>query len=118
MGRHKYALIAGLRLAKSTRAKHLSVISESQLIVNQVNQEYQARNDRMALAMLVQIINESSLTELEIMDNDQPDTRDWRSPIRKHLETGALLEVQADARRVQTQATHYFLRDGVLYKRG
>lgn len=38
-------LIAGLRLAKSMGAHHLNVISDSELVVNQVNQEYQAKDN-------------------------------------------------------------------------
>lgn len=36
-------------MAKSMGAQHLSIISYAQLIINQVNQEYQARDKRMAL---------------------------------------------------------------------
>lgn len=42
-------LLAGLRLAQSMGARHLSVISNSQLIINQINQEYEAKDHRMAL---------------------------------------------------------------------
>ncbi|XP_021827603.1 uncharacterized protein LOC110768210 [Prunus avium] len=41
------ALIAGLRLAKELGAKKIQVRSDSQLVVNQVNEEYQARDDTM-----------------------------------------------------------------------
>ncbi|KAL5578322.1 hypothetical protein UlMin_020021 [Ulmus minor] len=42
------ALLAGLRLAKEVSAHHLLIYSDSQLIVNQVNSEYQARGEKMA----------------------------------------------------------------------
>ncbi|XP_021827212.1 uncharacterized protein LOC110767855 [Prunus avium] len=41
------ALIAGLRLAKELGAKKIQVRSDSQLVVNQVNEEYQTRDDTM-----------------------------------------------------------------------
>ncbi|KAI5339030.1 hypothetical protein L3X38_018302 [Prunus dulcis] len=37
------ALLAGLRLAKELGAKHIYINSDSQLVVNQVADEYQAR---------------------------------------------------------------------------
>ncbi|KAL5539170.1 hypothetical protein UlMin_042949 [Ulmus minor] len=42
------ALLAGLRLAKEVSARHLLIYSDSQLIVNQVNSEYQAKGEKMA----------------------------------------------------------------------
>ncbi|KAL5550182.1 hypothetical protein UlMin_000358 [Ulmus minor] len=42
------ALLAGLRLAKEISARHLLIYSDSQLIVNQVNSEYQAKGEKMA----------------------------------------------------------------------
>ena len=42
------ALLAGLRLAKEVSAHHLLIYSDSQLIVNQVNSEYQAKGEKMA----------------------------------------------------------------------
>ncbi|KAL5539705.1 hypothetical protein UlMin_045788 [Ulmus minor] len=42
------ALLAGLRLAKEVSAHHLLIYSDSQLIVNQVNLEYQAKGEKMA----------------------------------------------------------------------
>ncbi|KAL5579951.1 hypothetical protein UlMin_012393 [Ulmus minor] len=42
------ALLTGLRLAKEVSAYHLLIYSDSQLIVNQVNSEYQAKGEKMA----------------------------------------------------------------------
>ncbi|KAL5579904.1 hypothetical protein UlMin_012346 [Ulmus minor] len=41
------ALLAGLRLAKEVSARYLLIYSDSQLIVNQVNSEYQAKGEKM-----------------------------------------------------------------------
>src|SRR4029450_5694784 len=41
------ALIAGLRLAQTLQVKNLQVFSDSQLIIKQVNEEYQPKDDRM-----------------------------------------------------------------------
>ncbi|KAL5565151.1 hypothetical protein UlMin_028315 [Ulmus minor] len=42
------ALLASLRLAKEVSARHLLIYSDSQLIVNQVNSEYQEKGEKMA----------------------------------------------------------------------
>ncbi|KAL5539172.1 hypothetical protein UlMin_044785 [Ulmus minor] len=42
------ALLSGLRLAKEVSARHLTIYSDSQLIVSQVNSEFQAKGDKMA----------------------------------------------------------------------
>ncbi|XP_022150862.1 uncharacterized protein LOC111018909 [Momordica charantia] len=41
------ALLAGLRVAKGLGASHIKVFSDSQLIVNQIKEEYQAKDPRM-----------------------------------------------------------------------
>ena len=43
------ALLAGLRLAKELKVNHLKVHSDSQLVVNQVNETYQARGEKMVI---------------------------------------------------------------------
>ena len=41
------ALLVGLRLAKEMKAGYLQIFSDSQLVVKQVTEEYQARGERM-----------------------------------------------------------------------
>ena len=41
------ALIAGLGLAKEMRIKQMKILSDSQLVVNQMNRIYQARDIKM-----------------------------------------------------------------------
>ena len=44
----KYAaLLMGLRLANELKMNHLKVYSDSQMVVNQVNETYQARGEKM-----------------------------------------------------------------------
>ena len=42
------ALLAGLCLAKEIRVEKLKIYSDSQLVVNQVNGDYQAKGENMA----------------------------------------------------------------------
>ena len=41
------ALLAGLRLAKELKARHLQIFSNSQLVVKQATEEYLARGEKM-----------------------------------------------------------------------
>ncbi|KAL5539602.1 hypothetical protein UlMin_044178 [Ulmus minor] len=41
-------LLSGLRLAKEVSAQHLTIYSDSQLVVSQVNSEFQAKGEKMA----------------------------------------------------------------------
>ncbi|KAL5567724.1 hypothetical protein UlMin_024299 [Ulmus minor] len=42
------ALLSGLRLAKEVSTRHLTIYSDSQLVVSQVNSEFQAKGEKMA----------------------------------------------------------------------
>ncbi|KAL5552406.1 hypothetical protein UlMin_002582 [Ulmus minor] len=42
------ALLSGLRLAKEVSARHLTIYSDSQLVVSQVNSDFQAKGEKMA----------------------------------------------------------------------
>lgn len=41
----------------------------------------------------------------------------WMTPITRYLESGLLPPDKNEARRLQLQASHYVLQDGVLYRR-
>ncbi|KAL5565706.1 hypothetical protein UlMin_028870 [Ulmus minor] len=42
------ALLSGLRLVKEVSARHLTIYSDSQLVVSQINSEFQAKGEKMA----------------------------------------------------------------------
>ena len=42
------ALLAGLRLAKKVRVEQIKIHSDSQLVINQTNGDYQAEGENMA----------------------------------------------------------------------
>nr|AAX95295.1 Reverse transcriptase (RNA-dependent DNA polymerase), putative [Oryza sativa Japonica Group]ABA92634.2 retrotransposon protein, putative, Ty3-gypsy subclass [Oryza sativa Japonica Group] len=62
------------------------------------------------------------MDSLEVMTIDQvklgKDPYDWRTPFVKHLETGWLLEDEAEAKRLQLRATKYKMVSGQLYRSG
>ena len=43
------ALLTGLRLAKGLKAGNIQIFNDSQLVVKQVTEEYQARREKMAV---------------------------------------------------------------------
>ena len=46
------ALIAGLELVKEMKVESLDIFSDSQLVVCQINKEYQVREEKMAAYLL------------------------------------------------------------------
>ncbi|KAL5539174.1 hypothetical protein UlMin_044787 [Ulmus minor] len=54
------ALLASLRLAKEVLARHLTIYSNSQIVVSQVNSEFQAKGEKMAsyLEKVKEVINQ------------------------------------------------------------
>ncbi|KAL5576999.1 hypothetical protein UlMin_018698 [Ulmus minor] len=72
------ALLAGLRLAKEVSAHHLVIYSDSQLIVNQVNSEYQAKGEKMAFYLekakeLLGQFNTVTITQIPQNENTNAD---------------------------------------------
>ncbi|KAL5540936.1 hypothetical protein UlMin_044912 [Ulmus minor] len=139
------ALLAGLRLAKEVSARHLLIYSDSQLIVNQVNSEYQAKGEKMAsylekiprnentnadaLARLATGLEDSLLktVPLEILDEPSIDKRQqvdaisdkptWMDPIIAYLRDGTLPQDKFEARRLRYRSARYFLDKDKLRKR-
>uniref|UniRef100_A0A2N9GS79 RNase H type-1 domain-containing protein n=1 Tax=Fagus sylvatica TaxID=28930 RepID=A0A2N9GS79_FAGSY len=109
------ALLTGLRIAKVLGATTLRVQSDSQLIVGQVNGEYEAKKDRMAkyLSLVKNIMPSSeeainqqievqyspSHTEEEMNPINVNDS--WMTPITKYLEEGTLLADPVEARKLK-----------------
>ncbi|KAL5568810.1 hypothetical protein UlMin_025385 [Ulmus minor] len=139
------ALLAGLRLAKEVSARHLLIYSDSQLIVNQVNSEYQAKGEKMAsylekiprnentnanaLARLATGLEDSLLktVPLEILDEPSIDKHQqvdaisdkptWMDPIIAYLRDGTLPQDKFEARRLRYRSARYFLDKDKLCKR-
>ena len=72
------ALIAGLTLVHQLGAENIQVFSNSQLIINQVQGEYQAKNDSMIQYLvvaqrLIKKIKSCKLTQIPREQNSQAD---------------------------------------------
>ena len=61
-------LIAGLKLAKELRVENLKVYSESQLVVNQVNETCQARGEKKVayLVKVNELMGSISMVTIEV----------------------------------------------------
>ncbi|KAK1568807.1 hypothetical protein Q3G72_029018 [Acer saccharum] len=117
------ALVTGLKIILNMGAEYVSVYSDSQLVVNQVNQDYQARDPEMirdhnsqadALAKLASTSdmklprtitvfrlptpNLSEDREIDVLIPD-PVGESWMTPIMNYLRDGTLPEDKGTAQR-------------------
>ena len=72
------ALLVGLRLAKKLKAGHLQIFSNSQLMVKQVTEEYQAQGEKMAAYLrsahiLLKSFSGYSIVQVPRVDNTYTD---------------------------------------------
>ncbi|KAL5543941.1 hypothetical protein UlMin_007725 [Ulmus minor] len=72
------ALLTSLRLAKEVSARHLVVYSDSQLVVSQVNSEFQAKGEKMAsyLEKVKEVLNQFdtvTVTQIPRAENKNAD---------------------------------------------
>ncbi|XP_073136943.1 uncharacterized protein [Henckelia pumila] len=112
------AFIMGIKLALSVGAKILKIHSDSQLIVSQVNGNYEAKEDKM-LEYLTQV-NEllSCLDSYDIKQIPRGEEHSWKDEIIDYLMRGNLPASQVKARKLRVRAARFTIIDGELYKRG
>ena len=65
------ALLAGIRMCKAAGATRLEAVSDSQLVVSQVNGQYEARET--AMIKYLQTLEEFSLSHVPRAENNQAD---------------------------------------------
>ncbi|KAK3035638.1 hypothetical protein RJ639_033166 [Escallonia herrerae] len=130
------ALLMGLRLAHALKVDSLSVHNDSQLVVNHVLGDYEARDERMAQylqldtfsrlestkvtevkrSIYLEFLKERSISsqaEIGVVDQESC----WVDPIIKYLSTGELPSGRHEARNLRVKAARYALVEGVLYQR-
>ncbi|KAK3001122.1 hypothetical protein RJ639_022192 [Escallonia herrerae] len=124
------ALLVGIRLAHALRVDSLSVHSDSQLVVNHVLGDYEARDERMAQylepasadatdvrrSVYLEFLKDrsiSSQTEIGIIDKEPC----WMDTVIKFLSAGELPYERHEARNLCVRAARYALVEGVLYKK-
>ncbi|KAI3779114.1 hypothetical protein L2E82_08633 [Cichorium intybus] len=108
------ALIAGLRLAASSRVKDLEVLSDSMLVSNQLAS---TSFDHLTKKVLVEVLKERSIEETQVKEITNEATA-WMTPIIEYIKHGILPEDEAQARKIRIKAPQYSIMDGRLYKKG
>ncbi|XP_073129366.1 uncharacterized protein [Henckelia pumila] len=120
--------IMGIKLALSVGAKRLTIHSNSQLIVSQVNGNYEAKEDKM-LEYLTQVnellsrldsydIKQIPRGENESADRLANEEHSLKGEIIDYLMRGNLPANQVEARKLRVRAARFTIIDGELYKRG
>uniref|UniRef100_A0A2N9GTT5 Reverse transcriptase domain-containing protein n=1 Tax=Fagus sylvatica TaxID=28930 RepID=A0A2N9GTT5_FAGSY len=109
------ALLAGLEMAKALGATELDVLNDSQLVVGQVNGDYEAKEGRMQPNQLaksassstaddkIKVVQRSSLQTTEM--NPVHIETSWMTPIISYLQRGTLPDNRHEARRLKMPGT-------------
>ncbi|KAL0424764.1 UNVERIFIED_CONTAM: hypothetical protein Sradi_1011200 [Sesamum radiatum] len=105
------ALIAGGKLALAAGAKHLKAYSDSQLVVNQIKGDYEAKGSKMTKKH-----SEVENIKEEVLTGDALPS--WKDGIEAYLKTGTLPQDPKEARAIRVRAGKFTLIGGELYKRG
>ncbi|KAL0294165.1 UNVERIFIED_CONTAM: hypothetical protein Sradi_6900600 [Sesamum radiatum] len=110
------ALLAGGRLAQAAGAKYLRAYSDSQLVVNQVNGDYETKVQNRKITLLTQeyLGIEDPANEI-LVTTSKPC---WKDTIEAYLTMGSLPADRKEARTIRTRATRFTMIRGELYKRG
>ncbi|GJS94024.1 reverse transcriptase domain-containing protein [Tanacetum coccineum] len=155
------ALLAGLRIAKEMKIQELIIFADCQLVANQVNRLFKARQpvikqylekakellvsfptysiehikrdqnkkadalsklasmtfSKLAKEVLVEVLQEKSITQKEVTNVTQEEEDNWMIPIREFLQLGKLPDDPQKARKLRVKAPLYKLMDGTLYRR-
>uniref|UniRef100_A0A2N9FYM4 RNA-directed DNA polymerase n=1 Tax=Fagus sylvatica TaxID=28930 RepID=A0A2N9FYM4_FAGSY len=120
------ALLTGLRIAKELGANRLKIRSDSQLIVGQVNGEYEAREDRMTkyLKLVRECHKVTSTSKVQHSPSHLEEelspinvSNSWMTPIINYLEDETLPTDPVEARKLKVRCTRFALIQGILYKR-
>ncbi|GFZ05223.1 hypothetical protein Acr_17g0007950 [Actinidia rufa] len=107
------ALFAGLRIAVELGAQSLEIFSDSQLVVNQVQGDYLAKDARM-MAYLGELAQALGLP-IKILQTEESLT--WMDKIVAYLQKGTLPKDKLQARRLQYRSARFCIFKGRLYKR-
>ncbi|XP_077228501.1 uncharacterized protein LOC143861456 [Tasmannia lanceolata] len=107
------ALLAGMNLAVQTSAQRLKAYCDSQLVANQIQGVYEARDERM-----IKYLSKKSSIENEVPEVMQVEHESyWMDEIIEYLHSGKLPETKKEARKVKQRAARFSLDGESLYKR-
>ncbi|XP_043691538.1 uncharacterized protein LOC122642173 [Telopea speciosissima] len=121
------ALIVRLKLAQSLMVKRITVHSDSQLIVNQVKGEYEAKESQMAQLATSDFQDLGRTVYLNVLGTPSIEQSDevlpievepcWMDPLVNCLQEGILPTDKEEAKKVRIRAARYTMIGGTLYKK-
>ncbi|XP_074374057.1 uncharacterized protein LOC141714437 [Apium graveolens] len=121
------ALLAGMKLARSLKAKHLRAFSDSMLVVKHfTGEENNSRADalsRLASSETQNLTGSIYLTEAKTPSIEKKECleihqgSDWMTPLRNFLEKGILPPGRKDALKIKYRASNYTIINGRMYRR-
>ncbi|XP_056852778.1 uncharacterized protein LOC130501985 [Raphanus sativus] len=111
------ALIAGLTLTKQMGVEDIHVFSDSQLIISQVQRDYQAKDPSMVRVCLKnhESHEEKEAEPEEVSVIDEGET--WMTPIINYLRYDTFPADRDESRKIRRQAARYCFFEGKLYRR-
>ena len=132
------AVIAGLNLAHSLEVDQLEVYSDSQLVVRQIEDTYEAKSEKMVLYLqkvtlaklataLQEDIGESTPVEYLAKPSIDPysmmvapigSVPNWMDPIWDYINDGTLPDDPKEAAKIRVRSSRFTNHKGSLYKRG
>ncbi|XP_055961491.1 uncharacterized protein LOC130015418 [Mercurialis annua] len=105
------ALLIGLRMVNVVKAEHVTIRSDSQLVVCQILGTFEARDSEMRRYVdRVNIDNHETIFLTQPLEN-------WMQGIAHYLMDGTLPENRDKAYKILRQAPYYAFLDGVLYRK-
>ncbi|XP_021995226.1 uncharacterized protein LOC110892368 [Helianthus annuus] len=132
------AFLAGLRLAIKMGVKHIEAHAGSMLVAGQINGQYDAKGDVMALSenKPADALSKLALTSfqhlakdvrIEVLSNPSVPLRQvnviqlgatsWMTPIIMYLQSEILPENKVEARKIQYKSEHYQMSNGIPYRK-
>ncbi|KAK0572613.1 hypothetical protein LWI29_034271 [Acer saccharum] len=122
------ALIVGLKVCTVLGADEVEIFSDSQVVVNQVLDEYQARDESMITYLelakeLLGRFNKYKIVHPTIVKSKEVgavfgERNSWITPIKEYLVNDVLPNDPLEAKRLKYRATRYSVLNRELYKRG
>nr|GEU60804.1 hypothetical protein [Tanacetum cinerariifolium] len=113
------ALIFGLRIAEQMGVKNLQANVDLQLVANQVNETYVAKEADMIRyleKLLVNELKEKSISEIEILAVVEEEGDTWMTPLFKYITEGTLPSDVKKARAIKQKSWRFTVVSETLYK--
>nr|XP_023901305.1 uncharacterized protein K02A2.6-like [Quercus suber] len=136
------ALVVGLDLAKAAGATSVVLYCDSQVVTNQMNEDYECNGKRMKKyleqvrrrvdelkAKIIQIpkgeneqadrlAKAASVEHIATLDNEISSESNWTTPLVSYVKNGVLPDRKETTRKLKVQEVRFVLMKDILYKIG